>query len=201
MMVKKIFIMGGSASGKTFLSQELLKKLGDEAILISQDSFYKDFEGDVTERHKHNFDVPKALDFKRQIEIFKDLKIGQEIEVPVYDFTESKVNGFKRIKIPQIVIFEGLFTFQNDELAQYADLRIFVDTPSDTRLSRRIKRDMSTRGRKLEGIIDVWEKQVEPAFSKYILPKRNYSDLIVPWCSINSKAVKSVISSILYIHD
>ena len=195
-MIKKIFITGGSASGKTFLANKLKETLGYKAIIISQDSFYKS-----TNSPDANFDLPSALDMSLQKEIMKNIKEGDDIEIPTYDFEKHDVSGKEKITIPEVVIFEGLFVLYDEELKSCADLTVFVDTPADTRFARRIKRDTKERGRDLNSIIERWITDVQPSYLKYIEPSRNTSDVIIPWSSINSRSVKLVLASIADIHS
>ena len=195
-MIKKIFITGGSASGKTFLANKLKETLGNKAVIISQDSFYK-----PTNSSDSNFDLPTALDMSLQKEIMKNINEGDVVDLPIYDFETHSVSGKEKITIPEVVIFEGLFVLFDEELKTYADLTVFVDTPADTRFARRIKRDTQERGRDINSIIERWITDVQPSYLKYIHPSRNKSDVIIPWSSINSKSVKLVLASIADIHS
>ncbi len=147
-MPKMIFITGGSASGKTTLANQMKAKFGKDAILISQDAFYK-----PTGNPNTNYDVPKAFDFKLQKEIFTKLANGESVEIPVYNFAKHDRDGVRTIMPAPIIIFEGLFTFHDSTLLRNADLKIFVDTPSDTRLGRRIIRDVKERDRDVAEVI------------------------------------------------
>lgn len=191
-MPKMIFITGGSASGKTTLANQMKEKLGKDAILISQDSFYK-----PTKSEKVNFDEPKAFDFELQREIFAKITKGaKSIELPIYDFKLHDRSGVETIKIAPVVIFEGLFTFADEELLANADLKIFVDTPADTRLGRRILRDVKERGRDVEEVVTRWNKDVQPSYRKFITGTKIHADMIIPWTIVNDRATDFLASTI-----
>ena len=190
-MPKLIFVTGGSASGKTTIANQLKESLGDSAILLSQDMFYKDSASSET-----NFDIPAAFDWELQEQVFEKLKLGEEIEVPIYSFEEHKRVGSKTITPKEIVIFEGLFTFWDHKIAKFADLQIFVDTPSDTRLARRIIRDVEERKRDPLEVIKRWQSDVQPSFIKYVNVMKKYADIIIPWEKAKDKSLFALISAI-----
>lgn len=192
---KIVFITGGSASGKTTLAKQIIEHFGGRAILISQDSFYK--PGDVNT----NYDNPISLDFEKQKEILAKLKDGQAVEIPIYDFAQFKATGTQLIEPTEIIIFEGLFTLYDYQLSKLADFKIFVDTPADTRLSRRIIRDIEERGRDLHGVIKRWLEDVKPAYDTYIHPMKKYADIVVPWEKIRNRAIDALLVTIAHLNE
>lgn len=190
-MTKLVFITGGSASGKTSLANHLRDTIGNSVTLISQDMFYKPTKSDET-----NYDLPTAFDWELQKQVFNDLKEGKDVKVPVYDFATHDRIGETHVKAGEVVIFEGLFTFFDQEMLKNADLKIYVDTPSDTRLARRILRDIKERGRNLDDVIQRWQRDVQPSFTKYISINKYEADLIIPWQKVSSQGVNSIVSTI-----
>ena len=186
---KIVLIAGGSASGKTTVANALKELMQDDILLITQDSFYLP-EGTVNT----NYDTPKAFDFELQNEVLEKLSKGEEADVPIYDFAQHKRVGTKTIQPKPIIIFEGLFAFHNNDLFNMSEMKIFVDTPADKRLARRILRDIKERGREIEDIITRWQRDVQPAYLKHISRKKHVADIIIPWSETKDKALSSVIA-------
>lgn len=189
---KLIIITGGSASGKTHLAAELARHFGKKAVFISQDSFYKPKGGP-----ERNYDEPAAFDFKTQHEALSKLINNEAAEIPVYDFAKHDRVGTQLIEPAEYIIFEGLFTFYDYETAKIADFKIFVDTPADTRLARRIVRDVNERGRDVQEVVNRWIKDVQPSYREYISPMKRYADVIIPWHKLKERAIKSVVVTII----
>lgn len=190
-MAKIIFITGGSASGKTTVANHLKESLGSDAVLLSQDMFYK-----PTKDCKTNYDIPSAFDWDLQHKVIEALRKGKTIEVPQYSFEKHDVVGTRTIKPSNIVVFEGLFVFLDEELRSKSDLLIYVDTPSDTRLARRLSRDIKERGRKPLEIIERWLKDVQPSYIEFIHPMKRRADIILPWEQAKEKGLTTLISAI-----
>lgn len=188
---KIIFITGGSASGKSTLASKLSDQLGTNATLISMDSFYKDGLGSDA-----NFDTPEAFNWGAIKKMLIDLKAGKNAIIPVYDFATHSVVGNEEIATNDHIIFEGLFTLYDYELTKHADLKVYVDTPNDTRLARRVMRDINERGRKLEDVIERWQRDVQPSYIKYIHQMKYYADLIIPWVRVKDTSVKAIVQTL-----
>lgn len=188
MMNKLIIVTGGSASGKSHLARKLAEKLGEKAIILSQDSFYRPKGGP-----ERNYDEPAAFDFKKQKEVIKSLMENKETEIPVYDFAKHDVVGTRKIKPAKFIILEGLFTLYDYETAKLADFKVFVDTPADTRLARRILRDTQERGRDIQEVVGRWLKDVQPSYNHFIAHMKKYADVIIPWHKLKERAIKSMI--------
>ncbi|WKX02458.1 uridine-cytidine kinase [Candidatus Mycoplasma mahonii] len=190
-MSKLILITGGSASGKSTVAKAIKKEFGNDALLVSQDNFYLPVGSPKT-----NYDTPKAFDMNLQKQIIKDLLSGNDVQMPIYCFSKHARDGYETINSKGVIIFEGLFTFKDLELMELATLKIFVDTPSDTRLGRRVMRDVNKRQRKISDIINRWEKDVKPAYHKHISQAKTQADIIVPWTAVNMKSLNALFNSI-----
>lgn len=174
-----IGICGGSCSGKTTLSNRLSEKL--DATIISQDNYYLPHKNmSCDEKRKINYDCPESLDNALLIKHIKDLKEGFSIECPVYDFSEhDRSNKTVLLKPRDVIIAEGILLFENKFLRELFELKIFVDSDSNERLSRRIQRDTTERGRSVEDIYRQYKETVEPMHNIYIEPFKKYADIIV----------------------
>lgn len=178
-----IGVTGGSASGKTSVSQAILTNFSNERItLIAHDSYYKDqshlaFE----ERLKTNYDHPLAYDTTYLIEQLEQLQSGQEVEIPIYDYTHHTRSQETYTQKPvDVIIVEGILVLEDERLRDMMAIKIFVDTDDDVRIIRRIKRDMSERGRSLDSIISQYLSAVKPMYHEFIEPTKRYADLIIP---------------------
>ena len=169
-----IGIAGGSGSGKTTLTKKLMEKFGDNITVLSHDNYYKRHdELTYEERAQLNYDEPEALDTSLMVYQLDQLRHGQAIDCPVYDFTQhNRSNETIRINPERVILVEGIMIFASEELRNLMDIRIFVDTDADIRLCRRIKRDVTKRGRSLESVINQYKTTVEPS--------KKYADLVVP---------------------
>jgi len=196
-----IGVSGGTASGKTSVCEMIVTELKDARVAtISLDSFYRPLTPEERENvSEYNFDHPNAFDFELTIEIVKLLREGNKrVDIPVYDFvTHSR---FTDQAIPvyaaDIIIFEGILVFYMKEVRDYFDMKIFVDADPDTRLARRIVRDINHRGRDLMGVLRQYEKFVKPAFEDYILPTKKYADVIIPRGADNKVAINLIVQHI-----
>jgi len=183
---KKIIIIGiagSSASGKTLLSNTIVKELGSKRVaVISEDSYYKPLSHlSFEERSKVNFDHPDSLDHALLHEHLMALQAGQSIAVPVYDFeTHSRSQETRFIGNHTIIVLEGILLFTDVKLRAQMDIRIFMDTPLDICFIRRLSRDMKERGRSLDNIIDQYLATVRPMYFQFIEPSRRHADIIVP---------------------
>uniref|UniRef100_A0A8C5TB64 Uridine-cytidine kinase n=1 Tax=Malurus cyaneus samueli TaxID=2593467 RepID=A0A8C5TB64_9PASS len=176
---------GGSASGKTTVATMIIEALDVPwVVLLSMDSFYKVLTKQQQEQaasNDFNFDHPDAFDFDLIIATLKKLKQGKSVKIPIYDFTtHSRKKEWKTLYGANVIIFEGIMAFADKELLKLLDLKIFVDTDSDIRLVRRLRRDISERGRDIEGVIKQYNKFVKPAFDQYIQPTMRLADIVVP---------------------
>ncbi|MDR1606200.1 MAG: uridine kinase [Streptococcaceae bacterium] len=185
-MIKKpmiIGVAGGSASGKTSVSQAILANFSNEQItLIAHDAYYKDQSHlDFEARLQTNYDHPLAFDTPYLIAQLQALQAGQAVEIPIYDYTEhTRSQKTYSQKSVEVIIVEGILVLDDQELRDMMDIKIFVDTDDDVRIIRRIKRDMAERGRSLESIITQYLTAVKPMYHEFIEPTKRYADLIIP---------------------
>ena len=177
-----IGIAGGSGSGKTTLLKNIIQTFGPAITVISHDNYYKRHdEMTYEERCKLNYDEPAALETDLMVRQLEQLKNGQEILCPVYDFTvHNRSDETMLIKPERVIIVEGILIFENKELRDLMDIKIFVDTDADIRICRRIKRDVNKRGRSRESVILQYQETVKPMHEKYVEPSKKYADIVVP---------------------
>lgn len=201
-----IGIAGGTASGKSTFAKNIDLKYKDKLTILSHDFYYKD-RPDLTfeERTKINYDHPNAFDTDLLIEHLKLLKQGKSIEHPVYSYTTHSRESYTEISNPsRVIIVEGILIFENKELRDLMDIKIFIDADSDTRLSRRIIRDVEDRGRSLSNILEQYFTTVKPMHEQFVEPSKKFADIIVPQGGENTVALNMVfeqINSILGIKE
>ena len=190
-----IGVAGGSGSGKTTVSTAILERVGTEHIAyLEHDSYYKDIN-DLPFPHDGfiNFDHPDSLETSLLIEHIHQLKRGQPAQIPIYDFTTNSRTGQFRIVEPQpIILVEGILIFAEPDLRKLFDMRIFVDTAPDIRLIRRLRRDISERGRTAESVIEQYLNSVRPMHLDFVEPSKRYADVIIPEGGYNLVAIEMV---------
>ncbi len=189
-------IAGGSGSGKTTLAEKLMEMFPNNAVLIYQDSYYKDIGNHSLEvRAQTNFDHPDSLDFALLKEHLIALKQGDAIDVPVYDFcTHSRVSEKQHVSTADLIIVEGILLFAVPEIRDLFDIKIFLDTDDDVRLLRRMERDMRERARDFRSIRDQYLKTVKPMYDAFVEPSKRYADVIIPTLDRNPAAVQIICS-------
>ena len=200
-LYKKRFLMltigitGGSGSGKTTVVNHILDSLQhDEVDVIYQDSYYKDLSHlTYEEREKINFDHPDSIDFDLLVQHLKALKSGISIEQPIYSFKEHNRTGKTKTTHPRkVMIVEGILVLNNAELRDMLDIKIFVETDSDERLMRRLKRDISERGRDINEVLNRYQNTLKPMHLQFIEPTKTYADIIIPNNQYNNVAVEII---------
>ncbi|MGH9729660.1 MAG: uridine kinase [Candidatus Acidiferrales bacterium] len=194
-----IGICGGTGSGKTTITSRLSRAFADSGVLVlQQDHYYKDLSHlPLEERSKRNFDHPNALDTELFIEHIRQLKSGNAIERPVYDFTEHRrVRETARLESRPAILVEGILIFENEALRDLMDIKIFVDTDADLRFIRRLVRDIRDRGRTLESVIEQYQKTVRPMHLEFVEPSKRYADIIIPEGGHNEVGVDLVIQKV-----
>lgn len=190
-----IGIAGGTGCGKTTVVNQILDQLPEgEVGVISQDSYYKDTSHlSYDERVKINFDHPRSIDFELLEEHLKELKEGNPIEQPVYSFVKHNRTGDTIKTNPRkVMIVEGILILTNPELRDMFDIKIFVHADSDERLIRRLKRDISERGRDLDEVLNRYQNTLKPMHQQFIEPMKEYADIIIPNNKYNTVAVDIV---------
>lgn len=173
---KDIFVIGiagGSGSGKSHIARQIMKRL-DGAKALNMDDYILEDEVSKTS----NWDTPNIWDLDLLEEHLKMLHDGKEIEKPIYDFTTHLGGKFEKFTSAKILVVEGLYAF-HEKLMDYVDLKIFIDADEKLRFKRRLKRDISKRGRTKEKVIKKWKESVQPTYLRYILPLKRKADLII----------------------
>lgn len=189
-----IGIAGGSGSGKTTLMKNLIEKFGEDTTIISHDNYYKRHdELTYEERCLLNYDEPAAFDTELMVHQLDQLRHGQAIDCPVYDFTvHNRSNETTRIAPAKVIIVEGILIFENEALRNLMDIRIFVDADADIRLCRRIKRDVNKRGRSLESVLAQYQQTVKPMHELYVEPSKRHANIVVPEGGKNLVALEMI---------
>ena len=190
-----IGIAGGTGCGKTTVVNQILQELPENEVgVISQDSYYKDTSHlSYDERIKINFDHPRSIDFELLESHLKDLKDDKPIEQPVYSFVKHNRTGDTILTHPRkVMIVEGILILTNPELRDMFDIKIFVHADSDERLIRRLKRDISERGRDIDEVINRYQTTLKPMHEQFIEPMKEYADIIIPNNKYNTVAVDIV---------
>ena len=177
-----IGIAGGTGSGKTTLMNNLIERFAADVTLLSHDNYYKRHdELTYEQRCQLNYDEPAALETDLMARHLDKLRHGEAIDCPVYDFTVHNRSDETIHIIPRkVIIVEGILIFENRELRDLMDIRIFVDTDADVRLCRRILRDVTERGRSLESVLTQYQQTVKPMHELYVEPSKKFANIIVP---------------------
>ncbi|XP_029469949.1 uridine-cytidine kinase 1 [Rhinatrema bivittatum] len=202
-----IGVSGGTASGKSTVCEKIMELLGQneveqrqqKVVILSQDRFYKALTAEQKAKAlkgQYNFDHPDAFDSDLMKTTLKSILDGQPVAVPTYDFiTHSRLAETTMVYPADVLLFEGILVFYNQEIRDMFQLKLFVDTDSDVRLSRRVLRDMR-RGRDLEQILTQYTTFVKPAFEEFCLPTKKYADVIIPRGVDNMVAINLIVQHI-----
>jgi len=177
-----IGIAGGTGSGKTTLMNNIMNRFEGMVTVLSHDNYYKRHdELTFEERSGLNYDEPNAIETSLMVEHLMQLRNGQAIDCPVYDFTRhNRSDETIRLEPKPVIIVEGILIFENEPLRDLMDIRLFVDTDADVRLCRRIKRDVTKRGRTLESVLAQYQATFKPRHEKYVEPSKKYANLVIP---------------------
>ncbi len=199
MNVTIIGVAGGTGSGKSTLVKRLQEAFaGDQVATLCHDYYYKSLPNlTYEERTKLNYDHPQSFDTAMMVEHIKALKEGVAIERPVYSFVEHNRTDEKVAVLPsKVIIVDGILIFENKELRDLMDIKVFVDTDADVRLARRILRDVRERGRSMESVIEQYTTTVKPMHEEFVEPSKKYADVIIPEGGFNSVAVTMLIENV-----
>ncbi|MFZ0884425.1 MAG: uridine kinase [Candidatus Acidiferrales bacterium] len=194
-----IGICGGTGSGKTTITRRIIEALSDtNVVVLQQDNYYRDYPGlSFEERVKVNFDHPDSMDTPLLAEDVRRLRSGQAIERPTYDFANfQRLKGTVRIEPLPAIIVEGILIFENKQLRELMDMRIFVDTDADLRFIRRLVRDIRERGRSMEMVVEQYLNTVRPMHMEFVEPSKRYADVIIPEGGYNDVGIDLVIQKI-----
>ena len=196
-------IAGGTGAGKTLVAQSIAQDLGDDHVaILEQDSYYKDLQHiPLGERENRNFDHPDAFDRELLRSQVETLLNGGEVEMPLYDMrSHTRLAEPLRVKPRRVIILDGLLILDDPALRQLMDIKIYVDADPDVRFIRRLKRDLTERGRTVDQIIRQYESTVRPMHLQFVEPSKRYADLIIPEGGYNFVAIdllKTKIRSLL----
>jgi uridine kinase len=194
-----IGVAGGTGSGKSTLVKRLQEAFkNDDVATICHDFYYKAHpELSYEERTKLNYDHPAAFDTDMLVEHIRQLKEGKNVECPVYSFVEhNRTTETLPVAPSKVIIIDGILIFENEELRDMMDIKVYVDTDADLRLARRILRDVRERGRSMESVISQYTNTVKPMHEQFVEPSKRYADVIIPEGGFNSVAVSMLIQSI-----
>ena len=194
-----IGVAGGTGSGKSTLVKRLQEAFkNDDVATICHDFYYKAHpELTYEERTKLNYDHPDAFDTWLMVEHIKALKEGKAVECPTYSFVEhNRAEQTLHIEPSKVIIVDGILIFENEELRNILDIKVFVDTDADVRLARRILRDVRERGRSMESVISQYTTTVKPMHEQFVEPSKRHADVIIPEGGFNSVAVSMLIQNI-----
>jgi uridine kinase len=194
-----IGIAGGTGSGKTTVTAKILKSLdGERVVVIQHDSYYRDLAayhglapGEI------NFDHPDSLETNLLVSHLQDLRDGNLIEQPIYNFTtHQRLKETRGVEPKEIIIVEGILIFVEKALRDLMDIKIFLDTDADERLIRRIRRDILERGRSVDSVMSQYMNTVKPMHLEFVEPSKHWADIIIPRGAENTVALDMVVTKI-----
>ena len=193
-----IGIAGGTGSGKTTITRKIMKRFGGNVSVVYHDNYYKAHHNlSYEERSKLNYDHPNSFDTELMISDLKALREGKPIECPVYDYSiHDRSEKTITVYPTQVVIVEGILIFENRELRDLMDIKIFVDCDADVRILRRIIRDVRDRGRSLDSVVNQYLNTVKPMHEQFVEPSKKYADVIIPEGGHNKVAMDMVLERI-----
>jgi len=183
-----IGIAGGTGSGKTTVTNSILEHLAaGKVLVIAHDSYYRDI----------NFDHPSSLETELLVQHLQELRAGRSVEQPIYNFTTHKrLDSTRRVDPREIIIIDGILIFADKRLRGLMDIKIFVDTDADERLIRRIRRDITERGRSVESVMEQYMRTVKPMHLEFVEPSKLWADIIIPRGAENKVAIDMVVTKI-----
>lgn len=199
-----IGVAGGTGSGKTTVSRRILDAVGDHHIAYLQhDSYYRDNRHLAPEeRAQLNYDHPASLETELLIEHLHQLRRGEAVNVPIYDFgSHTRRQESRRVEPAQIVLVEGILILAEKELRELMDIRIFVDTDADIRFIRRLQRDVTQRNRSPESVIEQYLTTVRPMHMEFVEPSKRYADVIIPEGGHNTVALDLIVNRVRTLID
>ena len=186
-----IGIAGGTGSGKSTMIGKIKEQFHDEITILSHDFYYKRHDDISFEDRKLNYDHPNSFDTDLMIDHIRRLKNWETIERPVYDFTiHNRIDETVRVSPSKVIIVEGILIFENKELLDLFDIKVFIDTDADVRIIRRILRDVRERGRTLESVINQYLTTVKLMHEQFVDPSKKYADIIIPEGGFNVVALE-----------
>lgn len=193
-----IGVAGGTASGKTTVAQKISEAFGNNAVLLSHDWYYKQHDDlSPEQRSQLNYDHPDSLDTALLVEHVKELKKGNAIMHPTYDFARNmRTDEWVKLESAQLIIVEGILIYTDSKLCRLCDVKLFVDADADVRFIRRLSRDVSERGRTMESVINQYLHTVKPMHEQFVEPSKRKADLIIPQGGHNEIAISMIVDAI-----
>ena len=195
-------IAGGTGSGKTTLSELILDNIGrDQMAYLPHDAYYRDRKDlALEERAKLNYDHPNSLETELMVAHIQQLRAGEPIEMPVYDFTtHSRKSETVHVAPKRLLLVEGILIFADKALRKLFDMKIYVDTDPDLRFIRRMTRDIEERGRTVQSVIGQYLSTVRPMHLDFVESSKRYADIIVPEGGLNAVALDMVIARLQFL--
>jgi uridine kinase len=191
-------VAGGSGSGKTTVARSLVTPLGERAVLLDMDAYYRDLAHlPFEQRTEVNFDHPDAFDIDLLAAHLETLLAGRPIEKPTYDYARhTRADATVRVEPREVVVMEGILLFLDRRLRELFDVRVFVDVADDVRFIRRLTRDVAERGRSLESVIGQYLTSVRPMHLEFVEPSKRHADVIIPEGGENRIGVELIRSQI-----
>ena len=187
-----IGVTGGSGSGKTTVSQDIIKRLaGESVVMVPQDAYYQDqSEKSMAERRMTNYDHPDSLDNELLISQLKQLLNRETIEQPTYDYTNhTRSSETITVEPADVIILEGVLLFTEQKLRDLLDIKVYVDTDDDLRFIRRMQRDIVERGRTVDSVVNQYMETVKPMYHQFVEPTKRYADIILPEGGANAVGI------------
>lgn len=197
-MSRLVGITGGTGSGKTSIAAEIDRMIPNSTIL-NLDNCYKSLgpkQLELADKNEYDFDHPNAFDWETLRNILMSLKAGKVTKIPIYEHSVHQVTRSTELEPSPWIIIEGIHTFWDPEVRELLDYKVFVDVDADTRLARRIRRDIALRSRTVDSVLDQYEKYVKPAYDKFIEPMKAHADVIVPRGKENALAIQMIVDTL-----
>ncbi|HEY6826436.1 MAG TPA: uridine kinase [Gemmatimonadaceae bacterium] len=194
-----IGIAGGSGSGKSTVARNVAQALRTESVaFIDMDAYYLNFAHlPIDERRKINWDHPDAFDWPLLVEQLERLAAGDAVDKPVYDYvTHTRSPNMVSVPPADVVVIDGILLFSDQRVRELCDVKVFVDADADIRLIRRIRRDITKRGRPLEEVLEQYLTTVQPMHLQFVEPSKRYADVIVPRGGHNAIAIEMIVAKI-----
>jgi len=194
-----IGVAGGSGSGKTTVVRRIVESLGNDQVTVLEHDRYYRYRSDLRleERAALNYDHPDSLETDLMVRHLEQLRAGQSVEVPLYDFARyARLAATDLIQPRRAVIVEGILIFTDAALRQLLDIKVFVDADDDIRFIRRLRRDVAERGRTMESVVEQYLSTVKPMHLDFVEPSKRYADVIVPQGGHNTVAIDMLLTLI-----
>ncbi len=198
-MVVVLGVAGGSGSGKTSVVDRIVSDVGPHRVaVLRHDRYYHDRRDvPIPERFQVNVDHPSAFDDALFAAHVEELVSGRAVDSPRYDYASyTRVDGTDRVEPRPVLLVEGLLLFASARLRDLVDVKVYVDADADLRLLRRIRRDVATRGRTVDEVLDQYEATVRPMHLEFVEPSKRWADVIVPRGVENTVGVDMVTSRV-----